>query len=152
MNLKFDTKAVQNWQGFWFSLTTNSIFQYCYTSIITYQTEFSVVHREVSNGIYSLSVYYISQIIITVCIGHNTVIINNIITFKQQWTKMTELIYLQFIWTVIESTAYIYMVLWIVGIKWDLLVMTTFVINMLICRSYGNIIYYTLYFIKITNN
>lgn len=68
MDLKFDTKAVQNWQGFWFSLITNSIFQYCYTSVITYQTEFPVVHREVSNNIYALSVYYISQIIITVCV------------------------------------------------------------------------------------
>jgi len=76
MNLKFDTKAVQNWQGFWFSLTTNSIFQYCYTSIITYQVEFPVVHREVSNNIYALSVYYISQIVITVCVRKINIIIN----------------------------------------------------------------------------
>lgn len=76
MDLKFDTKAVQNWQGFWFSLTTNSIFQYCYTSIITYQVEFPVVHREVSNNIYALSVYYISQIVITVCVRKINIIIN----------------------------------------------------------------------------
>ncbi|XP_025203991.1 protein scarlet-like isoform X2 [Melanaphis sacchari] len=110
MNLKFDTKAVQNWQGFWFSLITNSIFQYCYTSIITYQVEFPVIHREVSNNIYALSVYYISQIVITL------------------------------IWTVLESMMYTYLVFWLVGIKWELLVVTTFVINMLICRSYGSVL------------
>lgn len=65
-DLKFDAKVVQNLQGFWFCLITNSIFQYCYTSIITYQAEFTIVHREVSNHIYELSVYYISQIILTV--------------------------------------------------------------------------------------
>uniref|UniRef100_A0A2S2Q7P3 Protein scarlet n=1 Tax=Sipha flava TaxID=143950 RepID=A0A2S2Q7P3_9HEMI len=110
LNLKFDVKAVQNWQGFWLCLMTNSIFQYCYTSIITYQTEFSVVHREISNNIYALSVYYISQIIIT------------------------------FIWTVLESLIYTYLVFWIVGIKWEFLLVTTFVINMLICRSYGSVL------------
>lgn len=67
-NVIFDTKFVQNWQGFWFSLITNSIFQFCFTSITTHQVEFSVVHREVSNNIYALSVYYISQIVISVCV------------------------------------------------------------------------------------
>lgn len=110
LDLKFDTKAVQNWQGFWFSLITNSIFQYCYTSIITYQAEFPVVHREVSNNIYALSVYYISQIVIT------------------------------FIWTVLETMVYTYLVFWVVGVNWELLIVTTFVINMLICRSYGSVL------------
>lgn len=79
LHIQFDTKAVQNVQGFWFCLVTNSIFQFCYTSIITYQSEFSVVHREVSNNIYSLSVYYVSQIVITVCMDKGCSIVHSIV-------------------------------------------------------------------------
>ncbi|VVC31663.1 AAA+ ATPase domain,P-loop containing nucleoside triphosphate hydrolase,ABC transporter, conserved site,ABC [Cinara cedri] len=118
-NLKFDAIVVQNLQGFWFCLITNSIFQYCYVSIITYQTEFSVVHREVSNDIYALSVYYISQIIIT------------------------------FIWTILESLIYIFLVFWIVGIEWHLLLVTTFTIIMLTCRAYGSVL--SAFFEKLEN-
>lgn len=134
-NVIFDTKFVQNWQGFWFSLITNSIFQFCYTSIISHQVEFSVVHREVSNKIYALSAYYISQIVISVCVD----IFFSFITFVIALIT-TNVYYIQFIWTVLESLIFIYMVFWIVGIKWEQLLVTTFVIHMLVSRSYGNIL------------
>lgn len=133
LNLKFDTLAVQNWQGFWFSLTTNSIFQFCYTSIITYQSEFTIIHREVSNDIYALSAYYTSQIVITVCL-HTEKTNTDPTTIK--WLKCN---LLQFIWTTVEVLLYTYVVFWTVGINWEFLVVTTFLINMLVCRSYGNL-------------
>ncbi|XP_050436668.1 protein scarlet-like [Adelges cooleyi] len=109
-NLKFDTKAVQNWQGFWFSFTINSMFQYCYSSIITYQLEFPIVHREVSNSIYSLSAFYVSEIVMTL------------------------------VWTIVEVLMYTYLVFWIVGIGYNYMQVMTFLIIMLAARSYGSVL------------
>lgn len=71
-NLQFDTKAVQNWEGFWLCLVINTIFQFSYSTIAVHQIKFSIVHREVSNKVYSLSAYYISELIILVCNMNNT--------------------------------------------------------------------------------
>lgn len=65
-NLQFDTKAVQNWEGFWLCLVINTVFQLNYSAISTHQIKFSVVHREISNKVYSLSAYYVSELIILV--------------------------------------------------------------------------------------
>lgn len=76
-NLKFDTKAVQNWEGFWLCLVINTVFQFSYSAISIHQIKFSVVHREVSNKIYSLSAYYVSELIILVCKINNIYILSH---------------------------------------------------------------------------
>ncbi|XP_050436888.1 protein scarlet-like [Adelges cooleyi] len=109
-NLKFDTKAVQNWQGFWFSFTLYSMFHYWYSSMIAYQLEFPIVHREVSNSIYSLSAFYVSEIVITL------------------------------VWTIVGVLMSTYLVFWIVGIGYNFLQVMTFLIIMLAARSYGSVL------------
>jgi hypothetical protein len=65
-NLRFDTKAVQNWEGFWLNFVTTSVFTFAYSAVTKFQERFSVVHREIHNEVYSLSVYYVSELIIAV--------------------------------------------------------------------------------------
>jgi len=67
-NLKFDTKAVQNWEGFWLIFVINFVFHFSYSAISMYQVTFSVVHREVHNSVYPLSVYYMSEFLIVVSV------------------------------------------------------------------------------------
>ncbi|XP_027845081.2 protein scarlet-like [Aphis gossypii] len=65
-NLQFDTKAVQNWEGFWLIFVINFIFHFSYSAIPSYQIKFAIVHREIHNKVYSLSAYYVSEMLIVV--------------------------------------------------------------------------------------
>ncbi|XP_050533547.1 protein scarlet-like isoform X2 [Daktulosphaira vitifoliae] len=109
-NLMFDTSAVQNWQGFWFSFTINSMFQFCYSSIITYHKEFPIIHREVSNKIYYLSAFYVSEVLISL------------------------------LWTTFEVFVLIFISFHIVGVGFKFLRVMTFLIIMLTCRTYGSVL------------
>ncbi|XP_050533144.1 protein scarlet-like [Daktulosphaira vitifoliae] len=108
-NLKFDTKAVQNWQGFWFCLVINSIFHASYGAMYAHNENFSIVHREISNKLYSLSAYYVAEIIIMV------------------------------IWATIQTLAYSILVFWVVGVKWVYLQLFILVLILLTARSYGSL-------------
>lgn len=66
-NLKLDTNAVQNWEGFWLIFVINYVFHFSYSAISTYQVKFAIVHREVHNKVYPLSAYYMSELMIVVC-------------------------------------------------------------------------------------
>jgi hypothetical protein len=70
-NLRFDTKAVQNWEGFWLNFVITTVFTFTYSAVTKFQERFSVVHREIHNEVYSLSVYYVSELIIAVSGYHN---------------------------------------------------------------------------------
>ncbi|CAI6363772.1 unnamed protein product [Macrosiphum euphorbiae] len=106
-NLQFDTKAVQNWQGFWLCLTINTVFQFSYSAIATHQIKFSVVHREVSNKVYSLSAYYVSEII------------------------------LLYVWVFIKTVLFCMVVFWIVGVNWVYMQLLVFMIISFASVSYG---------------
>lgn len=71
-NIQFDTKAVQNWEGFWLIFVINFVFHFIYSAISIYQVTFSVVHREVHNKVYPLSAYYLSELMISVCNVHDS--------------------------------------------------------------------------------
>ncbi|XP_001942858.2 protein scarlet [Acyrthosiphon pisum] len=109
-NLQFDTKAVQNWQGFWLCLTINTVFQFSYSAIATHQIKFSVVHREVSNKVYSLSAYYVSEIIIL------------------------------YIWVFIKTVLFCMVVFWIVGVNWVYMQLLVFMIISFASVSYGSLL------------
>lgn len=65
-NLKVDTRAVQNWEGFWLVLVINMIFDFSFAATAENQATYSIVHREVYNKIYPLSAYYLSELMISV--------------------------------------------------------------------------------------
>ncbi|KAL4092517.1 hypothetical protein QTP88_027016 [Uroleucon formosanum] len=109
-NLQFGTKAVQNWQGFWLCLVINTVFQFCYSAIATHQIKFSVVHREVSNKVYSLSAYYVSEIIIL------------------------------YVWVFVKTVLFCIIVFWIVGVNWVYMQLLIFIIISLASVSYGSLL------------
>ncbi|KAF0761523.1 protein scarlet-like [Aphis craccivora] len=109
-NLQFDTKAVQNWQGFWLCLVINIVFQFSYSAIATHQIKFSVVHREVSNKVYSLSAYYVSEIIIL------------------------------YMWVFIKTIIFCIVVFWIVGVEWVFMQLLVFLILTFASVSYGSLL------------
>ncbi|XP_060853395.1 protein scarlet-like [Rhopalosiphum padi] len=109
-NLQFDTKAVQNWQGFWLCLVINTVFQFSYSAIATHQIKFSVAHREVSNKIYSLSAYYVSELIIL------------------------------YIWAFIKTIIFCIVVFWIVGVNWVYMQLFVFTIVTFASVSYGSLL------------
>ncbi|XP_026808219.1 protein scarlet-like [Rhopalosiphum maidis] len=109
-NLQFDTKAVQNWQGFWLCLVINTVFQFSYSAIATHQIKFSVAHREVSNKIYSLSAYYVSELIIL------------------------------YIWAFVKTIVFCIVVFWIVGVNWVYMQLFVFMIVTFASVSYGSLL------------
>ncbi|KAL5236302.1 hypothetical protein ACI65C_003712 [Semiaphis heraclei] len=109
-NLQFDTKAVQNWQGFWLCLVINIVFQFIYSAIATHQIKFSVVHREVSNKVYSLSAYYVSELIIL------------------------------YLWVFIKTVLFCIVVFWIVGVNWVYMQLLVFIIVTFAAVSYGSLL------------
>ncbi|XP_025207194.1 protein scarlet-like [Melanaphis sacchari] len=109
-NLQFDTKAVQNWEGFWLCLVINIVFQFSYSVISIHQTKFSVVHREVSNKVYSLSAYYVSELILT------------------------------YIWVFIKTVIFCIIVFWIVGVNWAYMQLLVFLILAFASVSYGSLV------------
>lgn len=131
-NLQFDTKAVQNWEGFWLCLVINTVFQFSYAAISVHQTKFSVVHREVSNNVYSLSAYYVSELIIFVSIVNSDLcILYN--TFQG--------FLFQIIWVAFEIVLYCLLVFWIVGVNWEYMQLLVFLILSLASFSYGKKMY-----------
>lgn len=130
-NLQFDTKAVQNWQGFWLCLVINIVFQFSYSAIAIHQIKFSVVHREVSNKVYSLSAYYVSELIILVCNMNNVYrVLNNDKT----------IFFLQYVWVFIKTILFCIVVFWIVGVNWVYMQLLVFMIVTSASVSYGNLI------------
>ncbi|XP_022169227.1 protein scarlet-like [Myzus persicae] len=109
-NLQFDTKAVQNWQGFWLCLVINTVFQFSYSAIATHQIKFSVVHREVSNKVYSLSAYFVSELIIL------------------------------YVWVFIKTILFCIVVFWIVGVNWVYMQLFVFMIVTFASVSYGSLL------------
>ncbi|KAE9544331.1 hypothetical protein AGLY_001510 [Aphis glycines] len=109
-NLQFDTKAVQNWQGFWLCLVINIVFQFSYSAIATHQIKFSVVHREVSNKVYSLSAYYVSEMIIL------------------------------YMWVFVKTIIFCIVVFWIVGVEWVFMQLLVFLILTFASVSYGSLL------------
>ncbi|VVC31665.1 ABC transporter-like,P-loop containing nucleoside triphosphate hydrolase,AAA+ ATPase domain,ABC [Cinara cedri] len=107
VNLQFDTKAVQNWEGFWLCLVINTVFQFSYSAIPLHQIKFSVVHREVSNKVYSLSAYYISELIVNS------------------------------IWLMIKTVFFCLLVFWIVGVNWTYMQIVVFLIVTYASFTYG---------------
>ncbi|XP_026807077.1 protein scarlet-like isoform X1 [Rhopalosiphum maidis] len=65
-NLQFDTKAVQNWEGFWLIFVINYVFHFSYSAIPLYQVKFAIVHREIHNKVYPLSTYFLSELVIAI--------------------------------------------------------------------------------------
>ncbi|XP_050436073.1 protein scarlet-like [Adelges cooleyi] len=108
-NLQYDTKAVQNWQGFWFCLVINSVFHFSYGAMYTHNKYFTVVHREISNKLYSLSAHYTAEKIVMI------------------------------LWTVLQSIIYAIIVFWVVGIKWVYLQLFSFVLLLVTSKSYGSL-------------
>lgn len=62
----FDSRTVQNVEGFFFMFIINTVMRIFNTSIPTYLIQFSIVHREIHNGLYSLSAYYVAELILMV--------------------------------------------------------------------------------------
>lgn len=65
-NTSYDSRSVQNFEGFLFMFVINSFIRIFYTTIPTYHVQFSIIHREIHNGVYSLSAYYVSELIVMV--------------------------------------------------------------------------------------
>jgi len=86
------------------------VFQFSYSAISTHQIKFSVVHREVSNKVYSLSAYYVSELIILVT------------------------------WLVVKIVSYCVLVFWIVGVDWVYMQLLVFLLVALASFSYGSLL------------
>ncbi|XP_022162902.1 protein scarlet-like [Myzus persicae] len=107
-NLKLDTNAVQNWEGFWLIFVINYVFHFSYSAISTYQVKFAIVHREVHNKVYPLSAYYMSELMIVV------------------------------LWIMVKMLFYCISAFWIVGAYWGSLQLLVFYLIAFAAFSYGS--------------
>ncbi|XP_060864829.1 protein scarlet-like [Metopolophium dirhodum] len=107
-NLQIDTKAVQNWEGFWFLFVISFLYNFSYSGIATYQVKFSIVHRDVYNKVYPLSAYYISELMIVV------------------------------LWIMVKTLFYCLSAFWIVGADWSSLQLLVFYLLAFTAFSYGS--------------
>lgn len=65
-NTTFDSRAVQNLEGFWLTVILNCLVNHIHSSIPKYYVQLSIIHRDVHNEVYSLSAYYVSEVIVMV--------------------------------------------------------------------------------------
>eukprot|EP00102_Acyrthosiphon_pisum_P025404 XP_016662614.1 PREDICTED: protein scarlet isoform X2 [Acyrthosiphon pisum] len=107
-NLQLDTKAVQNWEGFWLLLVITYVFHFEYYAIGTYEVKFSIVHREVHNKLYPLSAYYISEFMIVA------------------------------LWIMVKILFFCLPAFWIVGADWGILQLLVFYLLAFTAFSYGS--------------
>ncbi|XP_025410362.1 protein scarlet-like [Sipha flava] len=109
-NLRFDTKAVQNWEGFWLNFVITTVFTFTYSAVTKFQERFSVVHREIHNEVYSLSVYYVSELIIAV------------------------------VWIMIRLSFLLIPAFYLVGVHWSVMQFVVFFILAFAAFSYGSMV------------
>lgn len=129
-NMSLDSQASQNLEGFWLMLIIFCLMHVTHTSTLIYHIQFSTIHREIHNEVYSLSAYYVSELIIMVrerrsSVGRNGIIV---ITFG-----------LQGAWTLIKVLHYGATAFTIVGFEWggvELFVISTVAFSAL---SIGNV-------------
>lgn len=128
-NLQFDTQAVQNWEGFWLMLVINCLYHFNYSTIPIYLVKFAIIHREIHNEVYSLSAYYIAELIIMVC---------NVNDFHRFTIIINKCIF-QFVWIMIKMLIYCVAAFTVVGVEWTSTELFVFFLIAFSAFSYGNL-------------
>lgn len=107
-SVTLDSRAVQNLEGFWFMIILNSLVSTIHSSIPKYHIQFSIIHRDIHNEVYSLSAFYVSELIITVRIRD-----------LRSMIKCNKNVFiLQVVWTVIKMLFFSIVAFTVVGIEW----------------------------------
>lgn len=71
VHITLDQKGIQNMQGFLYLIVTEVIFAYSYSVFHTFPHEMPVLLREIGNGLYSPGPYYVSKMLILVCVSRS---------------------------------------------------------------------------------
>lgn len=71
IGIKLNQDGIQNYQGFHYTMISETIFCQAYAVIHTFPSEIPVLLREIGNKVYQPGPYYFSKIISLVRCSHN---------------------------------------------------------------------------------